>query len=84
MGAAEPLAVGLLGEVQAAKEKTRRGCRVAEVKALLGEESSELEMVVADRSVPIALIQQVVANRDIILGYKSIARHRRGECGCPQ
>ena len=67
-----------------AMEKSRRTCRVAEVKVLLGAEGDELEEVIRDTSVPINLVQQVVGNRDVILGYKSIARHRRGECGCPQ
>lgn len=64
-------------------EKSRRPCRVAEVKVLLGAEGDELEQLVGNESVPMTLLQSVVNNRGITLGYKSIARHRKGECGCP-
>ena len=76
--------MGLLGEVQAAKEKTCRGCRVAEVKALLGDEGGDLETVIRDESVSDTVVHAVLKGRGISLGHKSISRHRRGECGCPQ
>ena len=56
-------------------------CQVGTVR-LDGEDAAALEVGLVDQTITAKAIAAFLAKRGTKIGYWTIARHRRGDCGC--